>query len=660
MKGITATLLSARDQVSKRQKFEDSTGMSQDIFGIFFPDDFKNKMDEQSKQFSKYFRKGLDPDTIMSMAEFDTKMNEINGIQEDANKRWEKGTEKHNESLENSRVAREELYNKFADDYRSYISQILALNDKEFNNANKHASKMSSLAEQTAMAELEGKYAGRKMTPELESKKLQESLDIRTKFLEERYRLGQKELENERRGLGTFNYDKLNEDQKEWLRKKATLDGETSLSYKRLENEAKAHNLRFSKDATKADKFNNKLGSTVLKYMDAREKRTEKHHANIEKMERKHQREMQKFLDQDGNTLENKAKQYALGQHKFAQELLEANNKHSEAQKKARLTLEETLKSTHTGKGGLPVHLTNFLRDRTEEDVAEEIKRIPKTVEDYKKAMMKHDTDADVDAGRGWLMRKLFGDTEKGLESTWDIDTLRKKEKKLIDSLQKNMGTESFESTFGKLDELKGSPKKVEELGHALARLKHLDFDITKFASVFQSVDSATKFNQTLNKLEEDSKKSPLEKLKEEQIEVLSTFNEQMRGISGEKGSLVMFGRAVDSVTSKLNQLSNSFPTPKPDSDYVPQTTSVSVDLNVTATSDSETKIRYELTGVKSSGSENSFDNFVEETQISGGTRGVSHWNDSRSRSLRMGTRNRPSTANTKEILERNRRMGLA
>ena len=246
------------------------------------------------------------------------------------------------------------------------------------------------------------------------------------------------------------------------------------------------------------------------------------------------------------------------------------------------------------------------------------------------------------------------------MESTWDIDTLRKKEGKLIASLEENMGTESFESTFGKLEDLRGSPKKVEELGHALARLKHLDFDITKFASVFQSVDSATKFNQELNELEKDSKKSPLEKLKEEQIEVLSTFNEQMRGISGEKGSLVMFGRAVDNVTSKLNQLSNSFPTPNPDSDFTPQTTNVNVDLKVTATSDPETKIRYELAGISPSGSQNNFDNFAEGTSLAGGTRGVSQWNDSRSRSLRKGTRNKATTANTNKILERNRLLGLA
>ena len=32
-----------------------------------------------------------------------------------------------------------------------------------------------------------------------------------------------------------------------------------------------------------------------------------------------------------------------------------------------------------------------------------------------------------------------------------------------------------------------------------------------------------------------------------------------MRGISGEKGSLITFGKAIDTVTTKLNTLSNSF-----------------------------------------------------------------------------------------------------
>ena len=93
----------------------------------------------------------------------------------------------------------------------------------------------------------------------------------------------------------------------------------------------KSHNFRFSANATKADKFNNKLGSQVLKYLDEREKRTAKHHATLEDREKKHQREMQKFLDQDGQTLKDKADKYAQAQFKYAEEIDKINQKHNSA-----------------------------------------------------------------------------------------------------------------------------------------------------------------------------------------------------------------------------------------------------------------------------------------------------------------------------------------
>ena len=72
-------------------------------------------------------------------------------------------------------------------------------------------------------------------------------------------------------------------------------------------------------------------------------------------MERKHQREMQKYLDQDGKTLEGKAEAYATAQFKFAKQLRQVNDEFSQSQRQSRITLEERLKSTHTGPSGMPV-----------------------------------------------------------------------------------------------------------------------------------------------------------------------------------------------------------------------------------------------------------------------------------------------------------------
>ena len=125
---------------------------------------------------------------------------------------------------------------------------------------------------------------------------------------------------------------------------------------------------------------------------------------------------------------------------------------------------------------------------------------------------------------------------------------------------------------------------------------------------------------------------------------------------------------AIDSVTSKLGALSMQL-------DNLPQNNGANntgggttVTIDVHATTDENTSIKAQLVGIKPSGvgggsttgSGSSSSDFAQGTSLAGGTRGVTDWQDSKRRGQRAGGRFRATTANTPEVLEQRRRMGLA
>ena len=91
------------------------------------------------------------------------------------------------------------------------------MSQERFNNAKSHAEEMLGLTQEGALLDLVNEYAGRNMTPSLESEKLQKELDLKAKFIQDQYDLDNKALEQRKGRLGferdaeTGNYKNLTE-----------------------------------------------------------------------------------------------------------------------------------------------------------------------------------------------------------------------------------------------------------------------------------------------------------------------------------------------------------------------------------------------------------------------------------------------------------------
>ena len=649
-----------RAEISAQQSFQKDFGISADVFGFNNWDE--SKWNSIKDGFKNFFQEGVDPSTIEELHNLTDEYKVLKDKKKAINVAEFEDEKEAKKLIDDITQQQLDLYRRFNDNYRKYLNDLKNMSQERFNNAKSHAEEMLGLTQEGALLDLENEYAGRNMTPSLESEKLQKELDLKAKFIQDQYDLDNKALEQRKGRLGferdaeTGNYKNLTEEQKSWLRDKQSLNQKTNNSYKQLENIAKSHNFRFSANATKADKFNNKLGSQVLKYLDEREKRTAKHHATLEDREKKHQREMQKFLDQDGQTLKDKADKYAQAQFKYAEEIDKINQKHNSAQIKSRENLEKALRSSHTGKGGMPVELEALMTDMKDIDEAEKL-GLPKTKADYMKLMRDMEIKDEIGVSKwGAKIGKFFkrGDYEKK-DGKWFkkveeyakyMDTYEDGRWSVtpeIDKLFKELKSmEKFEEIFKGADKNKLDHTKIAETLATFAEMKMNPGAISEFMT---GIDNFKEIEEKLQEKAKEAEMTPLEQATKKATDNMNNFAGQLLMLSGENGNLSRFGQAIDSVTFKLNNLAMQMGSAPSTSNEVINTTPqvITVENNLNIQNDSNAIVRNIQSGVTGANESVSSDPF-NSFGLSGGT-GWGNWKDpSANASKKRFTKDRPST----------------
>ena len=102
-------------------------------------------MNEQKNKFESFFKKGLSPDTVMAMADFDTEMNALKKKQDMYDAKFEEGSERHKTKMAEIKSEELAIYKKFNDDYRRYLQELQGLSQQAFDNAKKYGDKIGNL-----------------------------------------------------------------------------------------------------------------------------------------------------------------------------------------------------------------------------------------------------------------------------------------------------------------------------------------------------------------------------------------------------------------------------------------------------------------------------------------------------------------------------------